>query len=169
MADPIEAQQLVETSLDRVQQWVEDRQYRGYEPFDGLSSWFRPLTFGTLLGERLLMQLIRQCPINLRPIMGVTPKDSTKGRGYMAHGYLFRYKTTGNTEYLQKPKLVWTGWTITRPRNFEAQLEQPFRLFQPGRSLHQGRSDHCLDGAHRVRVSGGLRSDRDNALAGNRR
>ncbi len=102
MANPIEAQQLVETSLDRVQQWVEDRQYRGYEPFDGLSSWFRPLTFGTLLGERLLMQLIRQCPINLRPIMGVTPKDSTKGRGYMAHGYLFRYKTTGKTEYLQK-------------------------------------------------------------------
>jgi hypothetical protein len=102
MANHIETQRLVETSLDRVQRWVEDRQYRGYEPFDGLSSWFRPLTFGTLLGERLLLQLIRQCPINLRPIMGVSPKDSTKGRGYMASGYLFRYRTTGNPEYLRK-------------------------------------------------------------------
>ncbi|HXJ56706.1 MAG TPA: glycoside hydrolase family 76 protein, partial [Verrucomicrobiae bacterium] len=76
--------------------------YRGYEPFDGLSSWFRPLTFGTLLGERLLMQLIRQSPINLRPIMGVKPKDSTKGRGYMASGYLYRFRTAGNREYLRK-------------------------------------------------------------------
>src|SRR5215831_3101770 len=93
---------IIEASLDRVQRWVEDRNYRGYEPFDGLSSWFRPLTFGTLMGERLLMQLIRQSPINLRPLMGVTPKDSTKGRGYMAHGYLYRYRTTGNAEFLRK-------------------------------------------------------------------
>jgi hypothetical protein len=102
MPNRIEILQLVEASLDRVQRWVEDRHYRGYEPFDGLSSWFRPLTFDTLIGERLLMQLIRQSPINLRPVMGVFPKDSTKGRGYMASGYLLRYRTTGNPEYLRK-------------------------------------------------------------------
>lgn len=102
MSESKNAEKLVEESLDRVQRWVEDRNYRGYEPFDGLSSWFRPLTFGNLLGERLLMQAIRQSPINLRPIMGVTPKDSTKGRGYMALGYLYRYRTTGNREYLNK-------------------------------------------------------------------
>lgn len=93
---------LIKKSLDLVERWVEDRDYRGYEPFDGLSSWFRPLTFGTLLGERLLMQLIRQSPINLRPVMGVKPMDSTKGRGYMASGYLFRYRTTREPEYLRK-------------------------------------------------------------------
>ena len=92
----------VESSLDSVQRWVEEHDYRGYEPFDGLSSWFRPLTFGNLLGERLLMQLIRQSPINLRPLMGVTPKESTKGRGYMAHGYLFRYRQSKDVAYLHK-------------------------------------------------------------------
>lgn len=97
-----ETRLLIEDSLDGVERWVEDRNYRGYEPFDGLSSWFRPLTFGTLLGERLLMQLIRQSPINLRPIMGVKLKDSTKGRGYMASGYLFRYRTTRKPDYLRK-------------------------------------------------------------------
>lgn len=102
MTVPPESKDLIETSLNRVERWVEDRNYRGYEPFDGLSSWFRPLTFGNLFGERLLMQLIRQSPINLRPVMGVTPKDSTKGRGYMAHGYLIRYQTTGNAEYRRK-------------------------------------------------------------------
>jgi rhamnogalacturonyl hydrolase YesR len=102
MQDSFKTKQLIETSLDRVERWVEEHQYRGYEPFDGLSSWFRPFTFGTLLGERLLLQFIRQNPLNLRPIMGVFRKESTKGRGYMAHGYLFRYKTTGKPEYLRK-------------------------------------------------------------------
>lgn len=102
MTDHSAAKEEIRESLDRVERWVEERHYRGYEPFDGLSSWFRPLTFGSLLGERLLMQLIRQCPVNLRPIMGVKPKDSTKGRGYMAWGYLFRHRTTGEAEYLRK-------------------------------------------------------------------
>lgn len=102
MPDYNNANNLIKESLNRVEKWVEDRNYRGYEPFDGLSSWFRPLTFGNLLAERILMQSIRQSPINLRPIMGVKPKDSTKGRGYMAWGYLFRYKTTGEPEFLKK-------------------------------------------------------------------
>lgn len=89
-------------SLDLVQAWVEAHEYRGYEPFDGLSSWARPLAFGSLLGERLLMQLIRQCPVNLRPLMGVSPKESTKGRGYMAWGYLSRYRASQKKEYLDK-------------------------------------------------------------------
>src|SRR3990172_7622136 len=92
----------IEASLDRVQQWVEAHRYRGYEPFDGLSSWFRPLTFGNLLGQRLLLQLIRQSPVNLRPLMGLTPKESTKGRGYMAHGNLYRYQSTRDSAYLRK-------------------------------------------------------------------
>jgi hypothetical protein len=95
-------QELVRTSLQHVQGWVESHNYQGYEPFDGLSSWFRPLAFGNLMGERLLMQAIRQSPVNLRPIMGVKPKDSTKGRGYMAWGYLYLHKATGNRDYLQK-------------------------------------------------------------------
>ncbi len=92
----------LEQSLNRVQQWVEAHGYRAYEPFDGLSSWFRPLTFGSVFGDRLLLQLVRQCPVNLRPLMGVTPKDSTKGRGYMAWGYLHRHRATGDRAYLAR-------------------------------------------------------------------
>lgn len=85
-----------------VSKWVEDHQYRGYEPFDGLSSWARPLAFHNQFAERLLQQLIRQSPINLRPVMGIRRKDSTKGRGYMAHGYLFLYRLTKEQQYLDK-------------------------------------------------------------------
>jgi rhamnogalacturonyl hydrolase YesR len=81
---------------------VERHNYRAYEPFDGLSSWARPLTFGNLFAQRILQQTIRQSPFNLRPLMGVTPKDSTKGQGYMAWGYLLLYRATEQEAYLEK-------------------------------------------------------------------
>jgi rhamnogalacturonyl hydrolase YesR len=92
----------VNASLAKVQSWVERSEYRGYEPFDGLSSVFRPLTCGNLMAQRVLMQLVRQSPINLRPILGISRKESTKGRGYMAWGYLYLHKATGDRAFLQK-------------------------------------------------------------------
>jgi hypothetical protein len=91
-----------EHSLNRVQEWVEHHRYQGYEPFDGLSSWARPLTFGNLFAQRILQQIIRQSPLNVRPLMGVRPKDSTKGQGYMAWGYLLFYRATKQEAYLEK-------------------------------------------------------------------
>lgn len=91
--------QLVYQSLKKLEQWVENHNYKGYEPFDGLASWFRPLTFGNLFLDRLLLQLIRQSPVNLRPIFGVKPLDSTIGRGYMVWGYCLMFKMTGEPAY----------------------------------------------------------------------
>jgi hypothetical protein len=89
-------------SLAALQGWVEHHQYRGYEPFDGLSSWARPFLCGNIFAERLLQQLIRQSPVNLRPLLGVSPQESTKGRGYMASGYVTLYRITQKQEYLDK-------------------------------------------------------------------
>jgi rhamnogalacturonyl hydrolase YesR len=90
---------LLESSLHKVEKWIEEHNYRGYEPFDGLSSFLRPLTFGNLFLDRILMQIVRQSPINLRPVLGIKPLESTKGRGYMASGYLTMYKKTGDETY----------------------------------------------------------------------
>jgi rhamnogalacturonyl hydrolase YesR len=95
-------QEKLKDSLKKVELWVEDRGYKSYEPFDGLSSFLRPLTFGSIFGERLLQQLVRQSPINLRPILGVKPRESTKGRGYMAWGYLYMLRTTQDVDYRAK-------------------------------------------------------------------
>lgn len=94
--------EVIKESALKVEKWVEDHDYKGYEPFDGLSSIFRPLTFGNLLFDRLLLQLIRQSPINLRPLFGVKPLDSTIGQGYMAWGYCHMYKLTGDEKYKTK-------------------------------------------------------------------
>ena len=95
----------ISVSLKKVEAWVEEHNYKGYEPFDGLSSSFRFLTFGNLFLDRLLLQLIRQSPVNLRPILGVKPLESTKGRGYMAAGYLTMFKVTGEHQYREKAVL----------------------------------------------------------------
>jgi rhamnogalacturonyl hydrolase YesR len=92
----------VTESLKKVENWVEQRDYKAYEPFDGLSSWLRPFTFKSLFLERILQQVVRQSAINLRPLFGVKPQESTKGRGYMAWGYLEMYKLTGDEEYKTK-------------------------------------------------------------------
>jgi rhamnogalacturonyl hydrolase YesR len=86
-------------SVSKIEEWVKENDYKGYEPFDGLSSPFRVLTFGNLFLDRLLLQLIRQSPINLRPVFGVKPLDSTIGRGYMAWGYCHMFRLTGDPKY----------------------------------------------------------------------
>lgn len=95
---------LISKSAAAVQGWVEDHKYRGYEPFDGLSSPLRALTFRNLLAERILQQAVRQSPINIRPLIGIKPLDSTKGQGMMASGYLLLHRATGDPEYFAKAK-----------------------------------------------------------------
>ena len=92
----------IRTSIFGLEKWVETHGYKGYEPFDGLSSPFRSLTFGNLLLDRVLLQLVRQSPWNLRPILGVKPLDSTIGRGYMAWGYCDMFRLTGDKTYKER-------------------------------------------------------------------
>ncbi|MBS3917365.1 MAG: hypothetical protein KG012_00615 [Deltaproteobacteria bacterium] len=93
---------LLEQSIRKLERWIEDHNYKGYDPADGLTSYLRPLTFGNLFLDRLLMQLIWRSPINLRPLLGVKPLDSNIGRGYMAWGYLTMFKMNGNEAYKDK-------------------------------------------------------------------
>lgn len=97
------------TSLERVQRWVEDRNYKGFDPGDGLTSFLRPLTLGNLFAERLLQQLIWKSPFNIRPLVGVKPLESTKGRGFMAWGYLLRYRATGD-ELCKRQAIACLDW-----------------------------------------------------------
>jgi polysaccharide biosynthesis protein VpsJ len=109
---------VVETSLRKLEQWVEDHQYKGYEPFDGLSSSIRPLTCGNLFLDRLLMQLIRQSPINLRPLLGVKPQESTKGRGYMAGSYVTMYRLTRDDRYKSRAEICLDWLTKNKSPKF---------------------------------------------------
>lgn len=92
----------IKQSLAAVQGWVEARKYKGFDPGDGLTSFLRPLTFGNLFAERLLQQAIWKSPINIRALVGVAPLESTKGRGFMAAGYLNLHAALGDDEHRTK-------------------------------------------------------------------
>jgi len=92
----------IERSLRGVASWVEAADYRGYDPGDGLNSPLRRLAFGNRLAERVLLQVIWKSPVNLRPYVGIKPMESTKGRGYMARGYLALYRLSGDRSNLEK-------------------------------------------------------------------
>lgn len=105
-------------SAKAVQQWVEDRLYLGYDPGDGLTSFLRPLTFGTRLGERLLLQAIWKAPCNIRPLVGIAPAPSTKGRGFMAWGYLLRHLAEGDPVFIEKAEACFDWLEANRCRHY---------------------------------------------------
>jgi hypothetical protein len=98
-------------SAQAVADWVHQRNYRGYDPGDGLNSVLRPLMLGNRLAERVLLQAVWKAPINLRPLLGIKPMDSTKGRGYMAWGYLVRHRRSHEGEDLRRA-LACLQWLV---------------------------------------------------------
>jgi rhamnogalacturonyl hydrolase YesR len=89
-------------SIDSVETWVENHDYKGYEYSDGLLSPLIALTFNSEFLERCLLQAVRLSPVNIRPLVGVKPQDSTKGRGYMAWGYLTMFQLTGDPSFKER-------------------------------------------------------------------
>jgi hypothetical protein len=83
-----QARAAITSAVERLDSWIEAHQYAGYEPFDGLSSFLRPLTFGTKFGRQALVQAVKRAPFNVRPWLGIRPATSTKGMGFLARGYL---------------------------------------------------------------------------------
>jgi hypothetical protein len=101
----------ITSALDSVEAWVIEHDYKGYDPGDGLTSWARPLTLGHLFGERVLQQIVWKAPFNLRPLLGIKPLDSTKGRGFMAWGHLLRHAATGSPEEMRRA-LACLDWLV---------------------------------------------------------
>ncbi len=107
------------SSINRLEKWIENHDYKGYEPFDGLLSYLRPLTFGNRFLEQILQQSIRQSPFELRGILGVRPQPSTKGMGYIARGYLNRYQLTGEKKYKDKVDFCLTWLMENRTKKYQ--------------------------------------------------
>jgi hypothetical protein len=86
-------------SASLLEAWLESHDYAAYDPFDGLSSWVRPLAV-TPLSRQVLQQGVRRTPWNLRPLLGIKPATSTKAVGYLARAYLKLYRLSGDLGHL---------------------------------------------------------------------
>jgi len=77
-----------EAAVDRIRVWGEARDWRGYDPYDALSSPLAPLlTLGTDIGRRVLTQAVKSAPVNLRPALGIRPEWNAKAVALVASAY----------------------------------------------------------------------------------
>ena len=98
-------------SILKLNSWLKENDYKGYEPFDGLSSYLRYLTLNMKLPQQLLIQFVLRCPINIRPILGIRPHRSTKGIGFVARGYLRLFKAT-SSDFYKIEAMRWLDWLV---------------------------------------------------------
>jgi hypothetical protein len=96
---PERVDSVLEKSVQGVARWVEEHNYRAYDPGDGDLSFLRYFTFNTHILRRLLTAAVLRAPFHIRPWIGIRPHTSTKGMGYMGWGYVKMYGLTGNQEY----------------------------------------------------------------------
>lgn len=76
----------VQEAVERIRAWGEARDWRGYDPYDGLNSplaQFVPWRFP----RRVLTQTVKLSPVNLRPLLGIRPARNQKAIGLVAAGY----------------------------------------------------------------------------------
>src|SRR5262245_1815773 len=75
-------------ALSTLLRYCRSESWIGYDPYDGLKSPVaRLFFFSNKFARTALTQLVKRCPINLRPILGIekdlNPKDAAVSRGAM--------------------------------------------------------------------------------------
>jgi hypothetical protein len=101
-------------SIVRLSKWLEENDYRGYDTFDGLSARFlRPFTFETKVLRIVLQQSVRRFPVNLRPALGITREQSSKGMAFLARGFIRLHQSTGDPAWAEKAEMA-LRWLIDK-------------------------------------------------------
>jgi polysaccharide biosynthesis protein VpsJ len=99
-------------SILRLSEWLEGNGYKGYDTFDGLSAPFlRRLTLENRFLLTALQQGVRRFPVNLRPMLGITKAQSTKGMGFLARGFIRLCEATDDRAWGEKARFC-LQWLI---------------------------------------------------------
>ena len=156
----MQSRKKIEDSIAKVEAWVEAHDYKGYDPGDGLNSFLRPLALGNSLAERVLLQLIWKSPVNVRPLVGIKPMDSTKGRGYMAWGYLLKVQVDAGCNVQGQGHCV-PGLAYSQQSSGQSRLllGKPFRFHHPQRGQSRRLTHYRLDQSDWSGVPGSIRAD----------
>lgn len=87
-------------ALDKLLLYVGSEQFKGYDPYDILSSWFPFNRFGKW-GPPVAIQLHKRNPIKLRPLLGIKKEINPKAMGLFLKAYSKLYSKTGQEHYIE--------------------------------------------------------------------
>lgn len=100
------------SALTRLDAWIEAESFRGWDPHDALNS---PFLGWAGNRQRLLgiafVQLLRRCPVNLRPALGIAKGYNPKAMGLFLGTYAQRFMATGDERHLTKARFF-SDWLL---------------------------------------------------------
>jgi len=86
--------------------------WKGYDPYDALNSpILKTLTFGNRFLGIVSLQLLKRCPVNLRPILLIKKGINPKGFGLLISCYVLKYKLSNDPNDLRQAK-YFADWLI---------------------------------------------------------
>ena len=93
-------------SLNHLQNYVEHEHYKGYDPYDVLTS---PIRFDLLgkWGPIIATQIQKRNPFNIRPLLGIKKEHNPKGLGLLLHGYCILQTKFPEENYLPQIKALY--------------------------------------------------------------
>jgi len=94
---------IVDPYLHDLETYVASADYAGYDPFDALNSRFLRLITGHSRWAKMgVMQCLRRCPVNLRPLLGIKKGHNAKAIGLFLWGYAKLHAVDGAAGCLER-------------------------------------------------------------------
>ena len=98
--------ELKSCTLD-LERWVRERDYSGYDPYDGMNSRFLDvLPLPGKYPKIAWIQFFKKFPVNLRPLFLVKPGINPKGMGLFLSSYVQLYQATQDEQFLDAARSV---------------------------------------------------------------
>ncbi len=101
-------EELIERSLSLLLDYIEREKFKGYDPYDGLTS--PVFRFPFLRKQHTIrffaQQAVKRSPVDLRPLLGIKKRLNPVTIGLSIQAYASLFLKTGNTMYRDKAKAL---------------------------------------------------------------
>lgn len=96
----------IEESCQRLLQYMEKAQFRGYDPYDGLESplWKIPVLNDSNKLQFLFQQFVKRFPVNIRPLLFIQKGKNPVTIGLALQSYCALYTLSNDNQHLLKAK-----------------------------------------------------------------
>ena len=89
---------LIENSLEKLRTYIEKEEFKGYDPYDTLNSFFPFKYLGKLIPV-LAIQFQKRNPVNIRPLLGIKKDYNPKALGLLLYSYSQLQKNNPEKDY----------------------------------------------------------------------
>ena len=97
-------------SIQKLKNYIESEQFKGYDPYDTLNSFIPFQKMGKWVAV-LATQFQKRNPINIRPLLGIKKFNSTKGMGLLLKAYIKLFILTNDKELVTSIESI-KDWLI---------------------------------------------------------